>query len=71
MIISRSQYEIDLERAYQRGRTEAEEHYWQQEREHRMYERMDSLEDMIRKQGQPTESGFSKNDTCSQAPSHF
>ena len=71
MIISRSQYEIDLERAYQRGRTEAEEHYWQQERERRMYERMDSLENMIHKQGQPTESSPFDNATCAQTPRHF
>lgn len=64
MIISRQQYEQDLEKAYQRGSTEAEEHFWRQERERRMYERMDGLEVMIRKHCEPTEGGSFENATC-------
>lgn len=67
MIISRHQYEQDLEKAYQRGRVEAEEHYWQQERERRIFERMDDLEGMLRKHCEPTEGGSSENVTCAEA----
>lgn len=69
MIISRRQYEQDLEKAYQRGRTEAEEHYWQQERERRIFERMDTLEKMLHKHCGPTES--CDNSTCAQVPRPF
>lgn len=71
MIISRHQYEQDLEKAYQRGRTEAEEHYWQQERERRIFERMDTLEGMLRKHCEPTEASSFENATCAQVPRPF
>lgn len=71
MIISRRQYEQDLERAYSRGRDDEREYYYQQDRERRIHERMDDLEEMIRKNRRPTESSSCENGTCAQVPRPF
>lgn len=67
MIISRYKYDLALKEAYEKGRVEAEEYYWQQERERRILERMDNLEGMLRKHCEPTEGGSFENATCADA----
>lgn len=69
MIISRRKYEQDLKEAYENGCRETEERCWQNEREHRIFDRLDALETAVRKMQAPTEGSCSNEKTIESIPS--
>lgn len=54
MIISRRKYEYDLKEAYEKGRYDAENRYYQERANERLAEQVDSLRRRVRKlEGKP------------------
>ena len=49
MIISRRKYEHDLKEAYEKGRYEAENRFYQERANERLYDLVDRLKDRVRK----------------------